>query len=215
MSADKIDTKTQREEIDELREELSQLKGLLKQSTEEALNPRQEVQTIPSEQEVVLRADDYINIMSLVPYHLNLATAPFGQGVVKRFIKFGETKRILYSELTSILENHRNFIEEGLFYILDSRVVRQHGLDDIYSRILTKERIEEILEAGEDVSVELFAQTSRKQQEIIVQMLIEKIARGEYVNLNVIDKISRIYQTNIVEAAEERKAFFEQQKSAE
>ena len=42
-----------------------------------------------------IRPDEYINVMSLLPYTLQLTTETYGGGKVMRFTRFGETKRIL------------------------------------------------------------------------------------------------------------------------
>ena len=154
-----------------------------------------------------VRPDEYVSVMSLLPYNLNLATQEGGQGAVKKFTKFGEVKRILYKDLVEILEVHRNFVEAGYFYIMNPQLIRYHGLDDVYEKILTKEKIEEIISTESDAAVDLYSSTNEKQQEIIVQLLIDKILlEPQNVNLNFIDKISRLSKTDIYKRAEEIKA---------
>lgn len=154
-----------------------------------------------------VRPDEYVSVMSLLPYNLNLATQEGGQGAVKKFTKFGEVKRILYKDLVEILEVHRNFVEAGYFYIMNPQLIRYHGLDDVYEKILTKEKIEEIISTESDAAVDLYSSTNEKQQEIIVQLLIDKILlEPQNVNLNFIDKISRLSKVDIYKRAEEIKA---------
>jgi hypothetical protein len=158
-------------------------------------------------QEKKIAQDDYIRVMSLVPYNLNLATQSGGQGSVKKFTKFGEVKRIIYKDLVDIMEVHRNFLEAGYFYILDPNVIRYHGLNDAYDRILTKEKIEEILDTKSDECAELYNAATEKQQEIIVQLLIDKLkANPDSVNLNVVDRISRLSKVEISKKVDEEKA---------
>lgn len=157
-----------------------------------------------------IQQDDYISVMSLIPYNLNLSTKEKGQGNIKKFTKFGEVKRILYRDLVDIMEVNTKFMKAGYFYILDNRVIRQHGLDDVYSKILTKEKIEEILSTGSDNSIELYKIANEEQQKVIIGLLIEKIRENpDSVNLNMIDKISRLSGVDILEKAEDVKQLWE------
>ena len=147
--------------------------------------------------------DEYISVMSLLPYTLNLSTRTGGQGSTKKFTRFGEVKRILYGDLVNILEVHQNFMQAGYFYILDPRFIQQHGLDDIYSTILTKETIEEILAANTEECVGLYKSAGEKQKDVIIQLLVAKIADNpKSVNLNIIDHIARVSGVDILDRAE-------------
>jgi len=151
-----------------------------------------------------IQQDDYISVMSLLPYTLNLSTREGGQGVVKKFTKFGEVKKILYRDLVEIMEVHSNFVQAGYFYILNPSLIRHHGLDDAYSKILTKEKIEEILLTNSDECVNLYNSANEKQQEIIIELIVDKVRDNpNSVNLNVVDKISRISKVDIVRKAED------------
>lgn len=151
-----------------------------------------------------VQPDDYVSVMSLLPYNLNLSTQEGGQGSVKKFTKFGEVKRILYRDLVEILEVHRNFVEAGYFYIMNPQLIRYHGLDDVYEKILNKESIEEIISTSSEHAVDLYSTANNKQQEIIIQLLVNKIKDNpDSLNLNIIDKISRISKVDIFKKAEE------------
>lgn len=158
------------------------------------------------EQEI--KMTDYIKVMSLFSGHLNLSTQERGLGKVFRFENFGTTKRMLYSELIDILEVHSKFVEAGYLIILDPRVIRNHGLEDAYTKILTKEKIERII-AGQSDAHELFAACNPKQQELIVSMLVEKLRDApDAIDLNVVDKIARLSGVDIAKKARESREFF-------
>lgn len=151
-----------------------------------------------------LEPDDYISVMSLLPYPLNLTTKEFGQGNVKRFTKFGEVKKIMYRDLVDIIEAHMNFVEAGYFYILSPAFVRQNGLQEIYSKILTKDKIEEIITSNSQESINLYNSATKEQQEIIIDLLIGMARNNpDSLNLNVVDKISRLSKVDIMQKAEE------------
>ena len=150
-----------------------------------------------------IQQDEYISVMSLIPYTLNLTTQTGGQGSVKKFTKFGEIKKIIYKDLVDIMEAHPNFLEAGYFYILDPRFIRQHGLDETYSRILTKEKIDEILSTGSEESVTLYDSANPEQKGIIRDLLVEKIVNDpDSVDLNIVDRISRISKVDLRQRAE-------------
>jgi hypothetical protein len=153
---------------------------------------------------VKIGSDEYIKVMSLYSSLLNLTTQPFGKGKVFSFNGFGIVKRIVYHELVDIMDNHYNFLEKGYFVILDKRVVRKHGLDDIYTNILSKANIDKII-LGENQTdaVNLFKSANEKQQDVICRLLIDKRVSGEEIDLNLLDRLSREVGYNIYERSEE------------
>jgi|WetSurSiteA1Bulk_404760.scaffolds.fasta_scaffold59856_1 hypothetical protein len=164
------------------------------------------VKTEPERPAREIRPDEYITVMSLLPYTLILTTQPMGGGSVKRFTKFGETKRLLYSELVDIMENCQSFLEAGYFYIMDMDVIRKHGLNELYSNILTKEKMQEIVDSKSNNAVELYNSATPRQQETIIQMLVDKVKGDpQGTDMNIIDKLSRASGINIVETAEREK----------
>ena len=182
---------TQDAEIVLLREKLNQLEEMLKADKTDTPSPSNK------DEKVLL--DDYIPVMSLLPYTLTLSTQSQGQGSAKTFTKFGEVKRILYKDLAEIIDTNHNFLEWGYFYIMDSRVIRWHGLDDIYSKLLTKEQLEQILETTSvDECLSLYKTANDAQKHTIIELLSEKLYNNpDSVNLNVVDRISRESGINI------------------
>jgi len=177
------------------------------------LEKKQEVveQTKESAKEDKINLDDYIPVMSLVPYSLNLSTKERGQGSIKKFSKFGEVKRILYKDLVDIIETNPKFLSAGFYYILDPRVIRLHGLDDVYSKILTKDKIEDILSANSEEGLSLYNSANPEQQKVIIGLLIEKMVNdSDSVDLNVVDSIARISGIKISERVENAKMLLEQ-----
>jgi hypothetical protein len=155
-----------------------------------------------------LRADSYITVVSLYPARLTLSTKPGGKGDLFNFQSFGEQKSMLYGDLVSIMESHSegtDFLREGYYYIADERVIRRHGLNELYKRILSKEKIEQILSLkGSDV-VPLFQSACKPQQLIICDMLVDMIARGKEVDKNLISAISQSADIDVLKKSEEFK----------
>jgi hypothetical protein len=110
-------------------------------------------------------------------------------------------------DLVDIIENHLNFVEAGRFYILDKRVIRQAGLDAAYEKILDKSKIEEIFAGNMDNAVELYSSANAEQQQLIVDFFITRLRDNpDSIDLNLVDKITRISGVKIVERAEDDRA---------
>jgi hypothetical protein len=164
------------------------------------------------DRDIVISSDDYIKVMSMLPYTLNLTTEPKGRGKLFTFEAFGEVKRILYYDLVHIIENHPSFVKNGYFVILDPRVIRRHGLDDAYESILNKEKIEKILSGNLSDAVKLFKSANKKQQETICQMIVQGGVEGKKYDLNLLDRLSRAYQEegySLVDRIKEGKKYLE------
>lgn len=180
-----------KDELKRLAEENEALKAMLANSSESS----QEVTKIP--------LDDLIPVMSLLPYTLNLSTLGNGKGKEIKFTQYGQVKQILYQDVLGILEYHYSFAEYGYFIILDQRVIKRHGLQETYGKILTKEKIDQIL-SGSKPAYDLYSGCNAEQQRIIVGMLIEKLVDNpDSVDLNLVDKISRASGVNIKQKADE------------
>lgn len=133
-----------------------------------------------------------IRIMSLCPEILNLSTEKAGRGHRYTFEGFGEVKKIPYGDLIQINQNHRNFLEGGKYYILDERVILEEGLTYVYEKILPKEKIEEVLSNGEK-ALEYFQQADRRQQKLLVDMVVRAMSDGKVFDFNLIANMDRVY----------------------
>jgi len=168
-------------------------------------------EAIEEDSDVDIRPDKYIKVMSLCPHPLNLSTGRERGHKTVRFARFGEVKRILYKDLVDIIENHPTFTEEGLYYILNKDVIRRHGLDDAYAKILTKEKIELVFSENNDTSIALFKSANPRQKSTITDMIIAKYREDEEsVDKNIIHIVSKDTGIDIITLAEEGKVFLEQ-----
>ena len=94
------------------------------------------------EEEIDINPQKYITVISLYSGQLNLSTLPGGKGKVFTFDAFGQPKKIMYQKLVDVMESYPRFMNEGFYYIADKKVQRRHGLDEVYSKLLTKKMIE-------------------------------------------------------------------------
>lgn len=162
-----------------------------------------------SESKIDINSDDYVKVMSLCPVILNLCTRPYGQGKQFKFKAFGEVKRILYGDLVEILETSPTFAEAGLFFIMDERVIRRHGLDDTYLNILDKSKIEQIFSGNSVDALNLYKQSNSRQQETIRDMLVDRLRDDENFDLNLIAAISKYSKVDLQEMANSAREFEE------
>ena len=180
-------------EKEQLKKEIAELRKMI----EELAKGKNKVVKTPVEERDI-RPDSYIKVMSLCDRELNLSTKPRGQGKIFNFVKFGVVKKMFYSELLDIINNHQNFLEAGYFYILDEGkgAVKSLGLEELYERILTKEQIENVLNnTGEALS--LFKSANEEQQKTITNMIFVKLRDGGIVDQNLVSEISRITTIDI------------------
>lgn len=189
----------EKKEIEDLKAQIAELK-------------RQQVTTTLEEfVDDKIQLDDYISVMSLLPFTLNLSTKEGGQGNIKKFTKFGEVKRILYKDLVDIMDANPQFLSAGFYYILDPRVIRAHGLDEVYSKILSKEKIEDILSANSEEGLSLYNSANEEQQKVIVDLMVNKLVEDpKSINLNIIDSISRASGIKITDKVEDTQTLLEQ-----
>jgi hypothetical protein len=195
------------DQVNDIPDEKTELELLKKQFVEQSrqfeklqkqMSNLLETKKLKPESEQKPSKDSYVKVMSLSPNILNLATLGNGRGKVFTFRRFGEVKRILEDDLMAIIENNRSFLEQGLFYIMDKETIRLNGLDDLYEKILTKEKIDNIMNGDNQTdAVTVFASGTDKQQDMICDMFVKQIFDGKEVDLNLTDRLSRVMQNRI------------------
>lgn len=189
------------EEFNKLKEQFEEMKALLGNS---GSGEKEEVLVVEESQ---LRPDNYISVLSLCPFTLSLSTEGFGRGKNFTFRRFGEKKKILYSDLVLIMENQTGFLEAGYFYILDSRVIRQHGLDELYEKLLDKDQFEKLFSNEYDVEscMEIYNGANDRQKKIIERMLVKILSQDGDINKNLASAISSASGNDLFELAKELK----------
>ena len=190
----KVKETVSKAEFDKLQKQLDALqKQLQPEVKREKKRVEDEVDENDDINDIVISSDAYIKVMSLTPYLLTLTTEEHGRGKRFDFHGFGEVKNILYHYLCDIMEIHPNFVNEGYFVILNKNVVRKHGLDEVYSKIITdKNKFDQILAGNQSDASNFFKSMGEAQRGFVVNMIHEKMLAGESVDLNLLDRLSRI-----------------------
>lgn len=158
--------------------------------------------------DINIRPDRYIRVVSLCPHVLNLSTAKHGSNrKLFRFAQMGQEKRIMYQHVVDIIETHPTFTEAGFFYIMNKDVVRRHGLDDAYQEILTKKEISQVIDDDTDIALGIFNNANKRQQEYIAEILETKMSNGEHVDMNLVYHASKVTNIDIIERSENTKNY--------
>jgi len=189
-------------------QEIAELKAMMLQMQSTILSmqqsqPSQQVQMKPEEFTNIYK---YIPVISLFDGMLNLSTGQggaMGSGKIYTFTKFGESRNIIYNDLREIVSANFNFANQGYFYIADARVVDECGLTQVYENLLSKEKIEHLLDESREHIAEIFESVPETQKKSVVDYIVKNMAEGVVYDLNKVDVISRIYGKNLIELSKD------------
>lgn len=145
-----------------------------------------------------------IKVMSLYTGGLNLKRYEDDKTPI-RFNMYGETQPILYMDLLKIISHQRKFFEEGYCIVLDKNVIKTHYLEKHMSKILDKKTIDNLLDYDDEKIKDLFNGTTKQIKETIVDLIVNKIIKKEYVDRNKVALISELYGKDLYEIADKLK----------
>lgn len=190
----------------ELERELEELKKKLETLMSEKVSAVEKNNDIKDENEVFpeIPMNKPIKVMSLYTGGLNLKKYDNDKTPV-RFNRFGEVQPILYMDLIKIISHQRKFFEEGYCVILDDEVIKVHYLEKDMEKILNKNTIEKILDYENEKIRDLFVGTTKQIRQTIIDLIIDKIVKKEYVDRNKVALISELYGKDLYEIAEHLK----------
>jgi hypothetical protein len=190
---------------EELEKELEKMKEMLqKLMTEKKVDTKQNSEIKEEEVFPEIPMHKPIKVMSLYTGGLNLKKynddkTPF------RFNFFGETQPILYGDLVKIISHQRKFFEEGYCVVLDNDVIKVHYLEKFMKKILDKKTIDKLLEYDDEKIKDLYNGTTKQLKQTIVDLILDKIVKKEYVDRNKVAVISELYGKDLYEIAEHLK----------
>jgi hypothetical protein len=190
---------------EELEKELEKMKEMLqKLMTEKKVDTKQNSEIKEEEVFPEIPMHKPIKVMSLYTGGLNLKKynddkTPF------RFNFFGETQPILYGDLVKIISHQRKFFEEGYCVVLDNDVIKVHYLEKFMKKILDKKTIDKLLEYDDEKIRDLYNGATKQLKQTIVDLIVDKIVKKEYVDRNKVAVISELYGKDLYEIAEHLK----------
>lgn len=171
------------------------------QSLTEKLNEKEKEQ---SKVETVSKTlPTKVKVISLIPNQYNLSTMEGGSGKVFSFPKMGSTVIMRTSELEDVLSvsKYREQAENGYFYICDSDVVEELGLD--YSNICDDKMMKDIISLKDDNSVNLFCGLSNEVKQSVATKMAEDLADGKRLDRNRLHDIKKLTDIDIEKKSEE------------
>jgi len=190
---------------EELEKELEKMKEMLqKLMAEKKVDTKQNSEIKEEEVFPEIPMHKPIKVMSLYTGGLNLKKynddkTPF------RFNFFGETQPILYGDLVKIISHQRKFFEEGYCVVLDNDVIKVHYLEKFMKKILDKKTIDKLLEYDDEKIKDLYNGTTKQLKQTIVDLIVDKIVKKEYVDRNKVAVISELYGKDLYEIADKLK----------
>lgn len=146
-----------------------------------------------------------ILVTSITTGGVNLKTSNDGSARHFRFEKLGQTIPIIYEHLINCINTDRWLFEDGLIYISDPNVIREQCLEDAYKKFLTPEAIENILDFDMNVIVEMVKSTTPAIRETIIDLVVDKLNHGGFIDMNKVNAIGTACNVNIMELASKLK----------
>lgn len=113
------------------------------------------------------------------------------------------SRKFTDTEAKIIVSNMGNYLREGFVYIDDAEFVREVGLADAYIGMLNPEELKALLNKNPDAIISAYELALDGQKKIILDMIIEKKAKGEPVDANVLVRIGELSGKDLVHIEEE------------
>lgn len=101
-------------------------------------------------------------------------------------------------EARLILNNSHNAIVQGCAYILDSEFIEENNLDIVYANLLSDKDLKGLFNKLPSQVIEIYKSVSDAQKNIIVSMIEEKQANGQFVDGNILLEISRLAGKDLI-----------------
>lgn len=130
-----------------------------------------------------------VTITSITTGGVNLKTNDTGMAKPFRLERFGQTIPIVYEDLMDCINTTRWIFEQGLVYINDEKAIQEQYLEEAYKKFLTPDKIKDIMTFDDADIKNMVSNSTREIQETIVQLVCDKINKGEAVNLNKVKVI--------------------------
>lgn len=169
--------------LEEMQAQLNELK---------AENDSLKTQKVAVDEDEELTADTDITVISQTVGKLVLSTLGNGLGTVYRFEQFGEVQDIPFGDLRDIVKNKPYFAREGLYYIANAQAVKKLRLGAQYKNIIDNKTLEHLFENDAKTIVSLYESAPTLQQQQIVGLIEDRLAKKIDVDGNVLIQIGKL-----------------------
>ena len=196
MVVDDINTDTVDVEKEELKEQNLQMADMMKSLQKQVSDLAQELKNTkamasPNVIKTVRSSGKKIKCINLMHNPVNISTEPDGNGIVKTFDNYGDSKTIKFDDLSDMLSAYPYTMTHGLIYICDKDVVEELGLTDEYESIYSKEKINEIMELNDESSVELLVGMEKNIRDSTIHEIAIRMKDGYHYDMNRIYAIKK------------------------
>ena len=127
-----------------------------------------------------------------------------------RYEKFGQSRVLNFEDVEAISSNNRSFLEQGLLYIHDDRVLKLVYLDDDkINKLIEPNVLKRIFELPVDRIESLYKSTTKDLKKEILNTFAEWINKNDpyYLDKNKIDAINEISGKDVKKIAEAIKEY--------
>lgn len=197
--------------VDNSQEELiKKLMAQLEAQNEKMAEMQKQIDENNKPQTVVVNNNDNIRgkkvkVINLMQNPLNISTESNGGGRTYSFKNYGDSRLIKFDDLADIVASYPYTMEHGLAYICDKEVVKELGLEDEYSKLFDKERMDKVVWLREESDLDLFLGMDINLQESAAKRIAELINANERMDYNYLRTIKEKTGIDIEEIARELK----------
>lgn len=169
-----------KEENDSLKKQMEEMQAQLKMMAEMISASRSSAESAP-------KAEKFIPIINLSTGVLVL------RGTTVHTIE-GQFASVTFREreARAIMNNARNVFVKGYAWIADEEFMKEYDLDIACANVLSDEKLKKVLDSSPEYVVEVYKSVPEAQKQIIISMIEEKRSNGQYVDANVIMRLSEV-----------------------
>lgn len=190
------------EQLKALQEQLAKLMAENEALKEQKENSKIEVNE-QDEQEEELTADTDITVISQTVGKLVISTEGNGVGTVYRFEEFGEVQDIPFGDLKDIVKNKPRFAKEGAYFICNPQAVKKLRLGTQYKNLIDDKTFLNLFDKDAKTIVALYESAPQMQQEQVVSLIEDRLAKKLEVDGNVLIKIGKLCGKDFITQEEE------------
>lgn len=147
-----------------------------------------------------------IKCISLIFNEINVATGTIADNKnVKsfNFKEYGAIQNIRFDDLSDIVAAYPHTMENGLIYICDKDAVEELGLTEAYSKLCTKEKIDEVSQLNTDIDVDFFVNMETNMRDSIARKIAQSLKDGNYYDRNRLADINKRCGVDIEQIAKD------------
>lgn len=194
------------EQLKALQEQLAKLMAeneALKEQKENSKIAVNEQDEYNEQEEEELTADTDITVISQTVGKLVISTEGNGVGTVYRFEEFGEVQDIPFGDLKDIVKNKPRFAKEGAYFICNPQAVKKLRLGTQYKNLIDDKTFLNLFDKDAKTIVALYESAPQMQQEQVVSLIEDRLAKKLEVDGNVLIKIGKLCGKDFITQEEE------------